>query len=112
MPGSTMSAEVARQIYSTMTKIYRVDELLRNALMSGRITVFYFPVRGQEAIAATFAAACATSDHLVSTYRGLHDEIAKAFPLVPLLAELLVTMDCTVVEAVPCTSPIRLRAPS
>ena len=89
MSGVTMSAEVARQIYSTMLKIYHVDELMREALKTGRITIFYFPVRGQEAIAATFAAACAPSDYLVSTYRGLHDEIAKGVPLAPVIAEVL-----------------------
>ena len=89
MASRSMSSEVARQIYSTMLKIHSVDELIRQALKSGRITLFYFPVRGQEAIPATFAAACEPTDYLVSTYRGMHDEIAKGVPLVPLLAELL-----------------------
>jgi pyruvate dehydrogenase E1 component alpha subunit len=72
-----------------MVKIKSVDEQLRKALKSGRIAVFYFPVRGQEAIPATFAAACEPTDYLVTTYRGMHDEIAKGVPLVPLVAELL-----------------------
>ncbi|GAB4658934.1 pyruvate dehydrogenase (acetyl-transferring) E1 component subunit alpha [Mycobacterium avium subsp. hominissuis] len=89
MASKSISSEVARRIYSTMLKIYKVDELLRGALKSGRITLFYFPVRGQEAIPATFAAVCEPTDYLVSSYRGMHDEIAKGVPLVPLLAELL-----------------------
>jgi pyruvate dehydrogenase E1 component alpha subunit len=88
MTGSSITSEVARRIYSTMVKIYSVDQLLRNALKSGRLTTFYFPVRGQEAIPAAFAAACEPTDYLVATYRGLHDEIAKGVPLTPLLAEM------------------------
>ena len=89
MARSSMTSEVARRIYSTMVKIFSVDELLRSALKTGRITTFYYPVRGQEAIPAAFAAACEPTDYLVATYRGMHDEIAKGVPLAPLLAEML-----------------------
>ena len=85
----SMTSEAARRIYSTMVKIYSIDDLFRRALKTGRVTSFYFSVRGQEAIPATFAEACESTDYLVSTYRGMHDEIAKGVPLVPLLAEML-----------------------
>jgi pyruvate dehydrogenase E1 component alpha subunit len=49
----------------------------------------YYSPRGQEATAAGFAAALRPDDYLVTTYRGLHDQIAKGVPLRPLLAEML-----------------------
>ncbi len=40
-------------------------------------------------MAAGFAAALAPDDYLVTTYRGMHDQVAKGVPLRPLLAEML-----------------------
>lgn len=84
----SVGAEACARMYATMVRIKAVDELIRKALATGRLTQFYFPVRGQEAIPAAMAAVCRTSDYLVTTYRGLHDEIAKGAPLQPVLAEL------------------------
>ena len=49
----------------------------------------YYSPRGQEAVAAAMGAALAPTDYLVTTYRGLHDQIAKGVPLPVLLAEML-----------------------
>lgn len=85
----SVGADECARMYATMVRIKSVDELIRKALASGRLTVFYFPVRGQEAIPAAMGAVCRSTDHLVTTYRGLHDEVAKGVPLEPLLAEIL-----------------------
>ena len=76
-------------MYETMSRIVACDEALRTGLSSGRFAFSYYSPRGQEAVAAGFAAAIEEPDMLVTTYRGLHDQIAKGVPLHPLLAEML-----------------------
>jgi acetoin:2,6-dichlorophenolindophenol oxidoreductase subunit alpha len=78
-----------RSIYRTMVLIAACDEALRSHLSAGAVTLAYYSPRGQEAVAAGFAAALRPDDYLVTTYRGLHDQIAKGVPLRPLLAEML-----------------------
>jgi pyruvate dehydrogenase E1 component alpha subunit len=48
-----------------------------------------FPVAGHEAIAAGVAVALEDTDYLVGTYRGMHHEVAKGVPLVPLFGEMM-----------------------
>jgi pyruvate dehydrogenase E1 component alpha subunit len=72
-----------------MVLIAACDDALRRAISAGTVTMAYYSPRGQEAVAAGFAAALRDDDHLVTTYRGLHDHIAKGVPLRPLLAEML-----------------------
>jgi acetoin:2,6-dichlorophenolindophenol oxidoreductase subunit alpha len=78
-----------RSMYRTMVLIAACDEALRSALSAGTVTLAYYSPRGQEAVAAGFGAALRPDDYLVTTYRGLHDQIAKGVPLRPLLAEML-----------------------
>jgi pyruvate dehydrogenase E1 component alpha subunit len=81
--------DTLREIYRTMSLIVACDEALRSALSAGSITMAYYSPRGQEAVAAGFGSALHPDDYLVTTYRGLHDHIAKGVPLRPLLAEML-----------------------
>src|SRR5580704_6400363 len=81
--------DAQRAIYRTMALVAACDEALRAALSAGTVTMAYYSPRGQEATAAGFAAALQPDDYLVTTYRGLHDQIAKGVPLRPLLAEML-----------------------
>jgi pyruvate/2-oxoglutarate/acetoin dehydrogenase E1 component/TPP-dependent pyruvate/acetoin dehydrogenase alpha subunit len=76
-------------MFETMALIAAVDDALRSAISAGSATLAYYSPRGQEAVAAGFAAALRPDDYLVTTYRGLHDQIAKGVPLRPLLAEML-----------------------
>lgn len=76
-------------MFRTMALIVACDEALRNAIGSGRAVLSYYSPRGQEAVAAGFASALRRDDYLVTTYRGLHDQVAKGVPLHPLLAEML-----------------------
>jgi pyruvate dehydrogenase E1 component alpha subunit len=48
--------------------------------------VFYSP-RGQEILAACMGANLMPTDYLVTTYRGMHDQVAKGIPLRQLFAE-------------------------
>jgi TPP-dependent pyruvate/acetoin dehydrogenase alpha subunit len=76
-------------MYRTMATIACCDEVFRAKLMGGEVTLSYYSPRGQEAISAGVAAAIRPSDYMVTTYRGLHDHIAKGVPLRPLVAEFL-----------------------
>ena len=78
------------RIYRMMDLIKQCDERFRALMSTGEITVsgFYSP-RGQEAISAATCANLADSDYLVTTYRGLHDQLAKGTPVRELWAEYL-----------------------
>jgi TPP-dependent pyruvate/acetoin dehydrogenase alpha subunit len=74
-------------IYRTAALINLTDERIRALLMSGEIALSYYSPRGQEIVAAATAANLQREDYVVTTYRGLHDQIAKGVPLRPLMAE-------------------------
>jgi acetoin:2,6-dichlorophenolindophenol oxidoreductase subunit alpha len=76
-------------MYELMTLIRACDERVRRGLSGGEFACTYWPATGQEAIAAALGAVLRPEDQLVSTYRGLHDQIAKGVPIGPLVAEIL-----------------------
>jgi len=76
-------------MYGTMALIRACDERLRRGLSGGEFACTYWPPTGQEAIAAAMGAVLRTDDELVTTYRGLHDQLAKGVPVGPLVAEIL-----------------------
>jgi TPP-dependent pyruvate/acetoin dehydrogenase alpha subunit len=87
-PGSTATTpEVLLGIYRTAALIQLTDERIRSLLMSGEIALSYYSPRGQEIVAAATGASLRPDDYVVTTYRGIHDQIAKGVPLRPLLAE-------------------------
>jgi TPP-dependent pyruvate/acetoin dehydrogenase alpha subunit len=86
---TSLDDESMRSIYRTMVLVAACDDALRSAISAGTVTLAYYSPRGQEAVAAGFSAALGADDYLVTTYRGLHDHIAKGVPLRPLLAEML-----------------------
>ena len=77
------------QMLELMVLIRSCDERIRRGLSGGEFATTYWPATGQEAIAAALGTVLRTDDQLVSTYRGLHDQIAKGVPLGPLVAEIL-----------------------
>ncbi|HUY23234.1 MAG TPA: thiamine pyrophosphate-dependent enzyme [Acidimicrobiales bacterium] len=85
----TPGGDTLRQMFGTMTLIAACDDALRSAISAGEATLSYYSPRGQEAVAAGFGAALRPDDYLVTTYRGMHDQIAKGVPLRPLLAEMV-----------------------
>src|SRR5258708_14749395 len=76
-------------MFETMTKIKRCDERFRSMLTSGQIVITYYSPRGQEVIPSAFSALLRRDDYVVTTYRGLHDHIAKGVALRELWAEFL-----------------------
>ena len=75
-------------MYRTVARIQACDERLRGLLNAGKIFIFYYSPRGQEIIPAATSACLRPDDYIVTTYRGIHDEIAKGAPLSELMAEI------------------------
>lgn len=82
-----VSPEVLLSIYRKVYLINRTDERFRSMLTKGQLAVAYYPVRGQEVLAAAAMQALRHDDYLVTTYRGLHDSLAKGIPSRLLWAE-------------------------
>ncbi len=72
-----------------MALIQACDQRVRRGLSAGEFACTYWPATGQEAIAAAMGAALHSDDQLVTTYRGLHDQLAKGVPVTELVAEIL-----------------------
>jgi TPP-dependent pyruvate/acetoin dehydrogenase alpha subunit len=78
-----------QHMFEVMALAKACDERLRKGISTGEFLTVYWPSRGQEAIAAGFAASLRNDDRLVTTYRGLHDLIGKGVSLVEILGEML-----------------------
>jgi TPP-dependent pyruvate/acetoin dehydrogenase alpha subunit len=83
------SAAVQQRMLEVMALAKACDERLRKGISTGEFLTVYWPSRGQEAIAAGFATSLRSDDRLVTTYRGLHDQIGKGVSLVEILGEML-----------------------
>ena len=75
------------EIYRRTVLINRTDERFRSLLMNGKLAIVYYPVRGQEVLSAAMMTALRPDDYLVTTYRGVHDQLAKGIPSNLLWAE-------------------------
>lgn len=84
-----LTPEVRRRMYELMSLMKTVDDRVTSAIRTGQVIAIYYSHRGQEAIAAALGAALRPADQLVTTYRGLHDHLAKGGPLVDLLGGVL-----------------------
>jgi len=77
------------EIYRQMSRIREVDKAIQAGLSSGKFMFTYWPMTGQEAIPACIAPLISSKDHMVTIYRGIHDQVAKGVPLKGLFAEAL-----------------------
>jgi pyruvate dehydrogenase E1 component alpha subunit len=84
-----MTGDVQRRMFEIMALAKAADERLRKAIAAGEALITYWPSRGQEAIAGALGVVLRPEDWLVTTYRGLHDQIAKGVPLVEIYGEAL-----------------------
>jgi TPP-dependent pyruvate/acetoin dehydrogenase alpha subunit len=81
------SDDLMLDIYRRANLIYQCDEKFRNLILSGALQILYYSPRGQEILSAALMAAINQDDYLVTTYRGMHDQIAKGIPTRDLWAE-------------------------
>jgi acetoin:2,6-dichlorophenolindophenol oxidoreductase subunit alpha len=84
-----LTEAVAMGIFETVATIVAVEDRITRGLNAGEFTMTFYPVRGQEIIPATVSAHLGHDDYMVTTYRGVHDCIAKGIPLTELVAEML-----------------------
>ena len=77
------------EIYRQMSRIRAVDRAIQAGLSGGRFFFSYWPMTGQEAIPATISQLITARDYMVTTYRGVHDQVAKGVDLEGLFAETL-----------------------
>lgn len=85
--------DVLKQIFSQMVRIRSVDKAIQSGLSSGKFMFSYWPMTGQECIPATISQLVGSRDYMVTTYRGVHDQVAKGVPLEGLFAEMLGRVD-------------------
>jgi len=78
-----------REIYRIANLIKQVDDRFISLIKSGQIASPYYSPRGQEIVAAAISVHLLKSDYVVTTYRGIHDQIGKGIPLKPFVAEFL-----------------------
>jgi TPP-dependent pyruvate/acetoin dehydrogenase alpha subunit len=84
----TLSDGVALSVFRTMATIRAAEDRITRGLRAGELRMTFYPVRGQEAIPAAVSAHLRRDDYMVTTYRGMHDCIAKGVPLDELMAEM------------------------
>ncbi len=80
-------AETEIDMFRKMMLIKLCDQRLIEVIRSGQLRAPYYSPRGQEAISAAISVNLRPDDYIVTTYRGLHDHLAKGVPLKSLLAE-------------------------
>jgi len=90
---NTLAGPLLVEIYRQIARIHEVDNAVRKGLASGKFRFTYWPLTGQEAIPAALAPLLTNDDYMVTTYRGLHDLVAKGVPLRGLFAEMLGRVD-------------------
>jgi acetoin:2,6-dichlorophenolindophenol oxidoreductase subunit alpha len=71
-----------------MATIRTTEDRIVQGLNAGELRMTYYGVRGQEAIPAAVCEYLRRDDYMVTTYRGMHDCIAKGVPLDELVAEM------------------------
>ena len=81
--------EVLKAIYGQMARIRAVDKAIQAGLSAGKFMFTYWPMTGQECIPATISQLVTERDYMVTTYRGIHDQVAKGVDLYGMFAEAL-----------------------
>lgn len=84
-----LSTRELTDVYRTMQRIAACNEKIEQLLATGATQFQYYPCRGQEAIPAAISMALQPSDYVLTTYRGIHDVVAKGTPMVEIMAEIL-----------------------
>ena len=90
-----LSTAELTDVYRTMVRIAACNEKIEQLLATGAAQFQYYPCRGQEAIPAAISIALTTDDTVLTTYRGIHDVVAKGTPMNEIMAEILGRMTGT-----------------
>ncbi len=77
-----------KAVFGMMVRIAEADAAIQRGLSAGELQFQYYPCGGQEAIAAALSIILSKDDYMVTTYRGIHDVVAKGTPMREIMAEL------------------------
>ena len=77
------------QIYRKAVLIKTADDRFIELIKAGKIASPYYSTRGQEVIPAAISVNLRKDDYVITTYRGIHDQLAKGIPLRPFVAEFM-----------------------
>jgi 2-oxoisovalerate dehydrogenase E1 component len=89
MTPSPLPQDLSVDIYRTMTRIDACNQRIEQLLAAGALQFQYYPCGGQEAIPAAIASLLKPDDEVVTTYRGVHDIVAKGTPMAEIIAEMM-----------------------
>lgn len=81
--------EVLLDIYRKANLIKTADDRFIELIKAGQIASPYYSTRGQEIIPAAISVNLRAEDYVITTYRGIHDQLAKGIPLRPFVAEFM-----------------------
>jgi TPP-dependent pyruvate/acetoin dehydrogenase alpha subunit len=84
-----LDRETAKTIFEKMALIRAGEDRIMRGLSAGELAFGFYPVRGQEAIAATVGTVLREDDQITTTYRCFHDVIAKGVPMPQVMAEMM-----------------------
>ena len=84
-----LSTQQLTDVYRTMVRIAACDKQIEQLLATGATQFMYYPCKGQEAIPAAIATALNDDDYVLTTYRGIHDVVAKGTPMPEVMAEIM-----------------------
>jgi len=76
------------EIFRKAALIKLNDERIIKQMMAGKLVMPYYSPRGQEIIPSAVSVSLEDDDYICTIYRGIHDMLAKGFPLGELWAEL------------------------
>ena len=76
------------EIFRKASLIKLNDERIIKQMMAGKLVTPYYSPRGQEIIPSAVSVNLDDDDYICTIYRGIHDMLAKGFPLGELWAEL------------------------
>jgi TPP-dependent pyruvate/acetoin dehydrogenase alpha subunit len=82
-------------IYRRASLIKQNDERTIRALKAGKLVMPYYSGRGQEIIPSALSVNLTDEDYISTIYRGIHDMLAKGYPLKELWAEIAGRVDGT-----------------
>ncbi len=84
-----LSTEQLTAIYRTMVRIRACDKQIQQLLATGATQFMYYPCHGQESIPAAISALLRDDDYVLTTYRGIHDVLAKGTSMTEIMAEIM-----------------------
>lgn len=84
-----LSVSDLTNVYRTMVRIAACDKQITQLLATGATQFMYYPCQGQEAIPATISVSLRPDDYVLTTYRGIHDVVAKGTPMTEIMGEIM-----------------------